>query len=132
MTDPLPDLSHRLDAIFSHPSALPLLRPWWERARPLLGLADADTADADTADSDTAADFLRDFGRFLIPRPDRIMQTPWADDALGRAYSSTSAAICAVVAGNTVIAPPLVERSEKLTRGVRWFPPPASAPADPA
>ncbi len=124
MTDPLPDLSRRLDAIFSHSSALPLLRPWWQRARPLLGLAAADTAD-------TAADFLRDFGRFLIPRPDRIMQTPWGeDDLLGRAYSSTSAAICAVVAGNTVIAPSLVERSEKLTRNLRWFPAPA-APADP-
>lgn len=125
MTDPiLPDLSRRLDAIFSHPSALPLMRPWWQRARPLLGLTDADT-------TDTAADFLRDFGRFLIPRPRDLMVTPWADDLLGRAYSSTSAAICAVVAGNTVIAPSLVERSEKLTRNLRWFPPAPAAPADP-
>lgn len=125
MPDALPDLSRRLDAIFSHPSALPLMRPWWQRARPLLGLTDADTA------ADTAADFLRDFGRFLVPKPDRIMATPWDDDALGRAYSATSAAICAVVAGNGIIAPSLVERSEKLTRNLRWFPAPA-APADPA
>ena len=129
MTDPL-DLSRRLDAIFSHPAALPLLRPWWQRARLLLGLAAADsTADAD---ADSTADFLRDFGRFLIPRPRDPLATPWADDdALGRAYSATSAAICAVVAGNGIIAPSLVERSEKLTRNLRWFPAPA-APADPA
>lgn len=125
MTDPL-DLSRRLDVIFSHPAALPLMRPWWERARPLLGLAAADST------ADTAADFLRDFGRFLVPRPRNLMETPWgADDALGRAYSATSAAICAVVGGNTVIAPSLVERSERLTRNLRWFPPAPAAPADP-
>lgn len=121
MPDALPDLSRRLDAIFSHPAALPLLRPWWQRARPLLGLTAADSTDS--TDS-----FLRDFGRFLVPRPQHPLATPWADDALGRAYSSTAAAICAVVAGNGIIAPPLVERSEKLTRNLRWFP----SPADPA